>query len=112
MEIRLALEKTGMAKRNDWANTSSYVHVVNFRLVWKGTNEVAPHLDNILDNNWSPHHPETDCPCGCREEKYPKCEACQWIARCPKETIDDEYTAWGREVILYRLKRDCTCKED
>jgi hypothetical protein len=103
MEIREALEKTTMAVFED---KESVVKVQGDQLRWLSTDLLVCFLW-ITGDYWQPYHPETDCPCGCREEK---CEACIRLKH-----YNDKVNGGLRASIIddmgFILERLCTCKE-
>lgn len=99
MDIRSALKKTGMAYHPQHADIviNSNNRVVHFK-----TGNAIKY--QAYDDLWQPHHPDSNCPCGCREER--KCVACDDSHRMDESGLLNQ-CAIASHLRLYH----CTCKD-
>jgi hypothetical protein len=108
------LEETGMAYVGEFLPASINSDLM---LTFIDSGKPVPFfLISDHKDNWQPYHPETDCPCGCREiTEYHKgvkerCEAC--LRRDSVGLEEGSGVVQGgyiQSMLKFLLEQHCTC---
>ena len=117
MKVQEALKETGMVIFGVSAVAKLVEDIYGGELFWEDNNFSVPvTLNKILTEEWQPHHPAEDCPCGCSE----KCKACEYdnllnpgALRIGSDTVEaDPMVAAVKLILTDRRHHTCKNKSD